>query len=91
MSKIIHLLRFTTFSFCLGVYIHNFYLGLSEDCIHKQHWGRKQQLLAGKRIADIIDKDNGGIDAVFGILLNPNAGTCFCRLYDILHINPYYY
>jgi len=46
----------------------------SEECNHEGYWGTRQQLLAGKVIADWLDVNNGPIDAIFGVLLNPTAG-----------------
>ena len=40
-----------------------------------KYWGSRQQLLGGKVIADWVDRDNGPLDPLFGVLLNPTAGT----------------
>ena len=38
-------------------------------------WGTRQQLLAGKVIADWLSEDNKPpMDPIFGVLLNPTAG-----------------
>ena len=39
-----------------------------------EYWGTRQQLLAGKIIADFIDSTDGPLDPVFGVLLCPVAG-----------------
>ncbi|XP_066928123.1 uncharacterized protein [Clytia hemisphaerica] len=46
----------------------------SEDLNHTNYWGTRQQLLAGKVIADHVDKSYGSLDPIFGILLCPVAG-----------------
>ena len=43
----------------------------------KTYWGSRQQLLAGKVIADWVDRENGPLDPIFGVLLNPTAGTYY--------------
>jgi len=40
----------------------------------KRYWGTRQQLLAGKVIGDWVDRENGPLDPVFGVMLNPTAG-----------------
>lgn len=47
---------------------------LSEECEHEKYWGTRQQLLAGKVIADWIDIEKGPLDPIFGVLMNPTAG-----------------
>ena len=42
-----------------------------------EYWGTRQQLRAGKVIADWIDPLNGPLDPVFGVLLCPTAGDYF--------------
>ena len=42
-----------------------------------EYWGSRQQLMAGKVIADWVDKENGPLDPIFGVLLQPNAGELF--------------
>lgn len=37
----------------------------SEVCEHKPYWASRQQLLAGKVIADYIDPENGELDPIF--------------------------
>ncbi|XP_066936407.1 uncharacterized protein [Clytia hemisphaerica] len=39
-----------------------------------EYWGTRQQLRAGKVIADWLDPLNGPLDPVFGVLLCPTAG-----------------
>ncbi|XP_057295352.1 uncharacterized protein LOC130623840 [Hydractinia symbiolongicarpus] len=51
-----------------------FYLVVSEKCETDSYWGTRQQLLAGKVIADWVDQDNGPLDPIYGVLLNPTAG-----------------
>ena len=50
-------------------------LELSEALETKTYWGSRQQLLAGKVIADWVDCKNGPLDPIFGVLLQPTAGT----------------
>lgn len=38
------------------------------------YWGCRQQMLAGKVIADWVDRENGPLDPIFGVLLQPTAG-----------------
>lgn len=38
------------------------------------YWGTRQQLRAGKVIADWIDRRKGSLDLIFGVLLCPTAG-----------------
>lgn len=47
---------------------------VSEALNHLEYWGTRQQLLAGKVIADYVDDPNGPLDPVFGVLLSPVAG-----------------
>ena len=49
-----------------------------------EYWGTRQQLRAGKVIADWIDKRHGNLDPIFGILLSPTAGIVSSR--NILQI-----
>ena len=49
-------------------------IGVSEELRHIDYWGQRQQLLAGKVIADFVDPDYGPMDPVFGVLLSPVAG-----------------
>lgn len=46
----------------------------SEKMNTKKYWGTRQQLLAGKVIADWVDVEGGPLDPIFGVLLQPNAG-----------------
>lgn len=41
---------------------------------HQAFWGSRQQLLSGKVIADWVDKENGSLDPLFGVLLQPTSG-----------------
>ena len=55
----------------------NFFLktGKAYPLLQTKHfWGTRQQLRAGKVIADWVDPINGPIDPVFGVLLCPTAG-----------------
>jgi len=44
-----------------------------------EYWGTRQQLRAGKVIADWIDPLYGPLDPIFGVLLCPTAGEEFCN------------
>jgi len=41
---------------------------------HGEYWGTRQQLLSAKVIADWVDRINGPLDPIFGVLLQPTAG-----------------
>ena len=41
---------------------------------HNSFWGSRQQMLSGKVIADWIDRKNGPLDPIFGVLLQPTTG-----------------
>ena len=47
----------------------------SQELYTEEYWGTRQQLLAGKVIGDWVDKKNGPLDAIFGVLLQPTAGN----------------
>ncbi|XP_057304611.1 uncharacterized protein LOC130641704 [Hydractinia symbiolongicarpus] len=47
---------------------------ISEKCEHQKYWGTRQQLLAGKVIADWLETKYGCLDPIFGVLMNPTAG-----------------
>ena len=47
----------------------------SQACEHEGFWGSRQQLLAGKVIADYVDPDGVPLDPIFGVLLQPTAGS----------------
>lgn len=51
-----------------------FVLVISEKCEHQKYWGTRQQLLAGKVIADWLETKYGCLDPIFGVLMNPTAG-----------------
>ncbi|XP_057293209.1 uncharacterized protein LOC130621867 [Hydractinia symbiolongicarpus] len=42
--------------------------------VSENYWGSRQQLRAGKVIADHIDIQNGALDPIYGVLLCPSAG-----------------
>ena len=46
----------------------------SEQLTDLHYWGSKQQLLAGKVVADWVAPESGPLDPVFGVLLVPTAG-----------------
>ena len=50
------------------------FLVSSERLDHKKFWGSRQQMLAGKVIADWIDPEGGPLDPIFGVILQPTAG-----------------
>lgn len=62
-----------------------FYVGLSDQLNHSNYWGTRQQLLAGKIIADYIDPDYGPLDPIFGVLLCPVAGEYLFEDSSIQH------
>ena len=57
---------------------------------HNEYWGTRQQLLAGKVIADFVDKDYGPLDPVFGVLLCPVAG-CLTFYRNVFYITFIYF
>ena len=46
----------------------------SQRLDHKKFWGSRQQMLAGKVIADWIDPEGGNLDPIFGVILQPTGG-----------------
>lgn len=57
------------------------FIVLAFPCIEnvgENYWGSRQQLRAGKVIADHIDIQNGALDPIYGVLLCPSAGKIKC-------------
>ena len=61
-----HLRLFVNFFVCLEP---------SEILYTSEYWGTRQQLLAGKVIGDWVDRENGPLDPIFGVILQPTAGN----------------
>ena len=63
-------------------FFRSIFLNLEPSLVleHSSYWGSRQQLMAGKVIADWVDRENGALDPVFGILLQPTAGKLCSHL-----------